>query len=276
MKITSLKEKLNVQTKITEKLKSDNSNLKEKCANLKKTQGRVLFVINDPCHNPTGYTINDSEWDSVIDMMNELSEDGTPIILLHDMAYLDFDSRGFDATRGNIRKYKNLNDSAIVVMAFSGSKTFALYGVRIGAQIIVSNNKENIVDFDKANKFSARAKWSNTTNLGINLVTKILTDKDLTKSFEDELAVSRATLAKRANTFIEESKKVGLKTLPFVCGFFITIPANNPDKAYEYLVKKKIHIIPMGNVLRVTISAISLEECKMLPKMIKEAIDATN
>ena len=136
--------------------------------------------------------------------------------------------------------------------------------------------RQNIVDFDKANKFSARAKWSNTTNLGINLVTKILTDKDLTKSFEDELAVSRATLAKRANTFIEESKKVGLKTLPFVCGFFITIPANNPDKAYEYLVKKKIHIIPMGNVLRVTISAISLEECKMLPKMIKEAIDATN
>ena len=250
--------------------------LKNKCVELKKTQGRVLFVINDPCHNPTGYTMNDSEWDSVIDMMNELSKDGTPIILLHDMAYLDFDSRGFDATRGNIRKYKKLNDSAIVVMAFSGSKTFALYGVRIGAQIIVSNNKENIVDFDKANKFSARAKWSNTTNLGINLVTKILTDKDLTKSFEDELAVSRATLAKRANTFIEESKKVGLKTLPFVCGFFITIPANNPDKAYEYLVKKKIHIIPMGNVLRVTISAISLEECKMLPKMIKEAIDATN
>ena len=78
------------------------------------------------------------------------------------------------------------------------------------------------------------------------------------------------------NTFIEESKKVGLKTLPFVCGFFITIPVNNPDKAYEYLVKKKIHIIPMGNVLRVTISAISLDECKMLPKIIKEAIDATN
>ncbi len=250
--------------------------LKEKCTNLKKTQGRVLFVINDPCHNPTGYTMKDSEWDQVIDMMNELSSDGTPIVLLHDMAYLDFDSRGFDATRGNIRKYKKLNDSAIVVMAFSGSKTFALYGVRIGAQIIVSNNKDNLVDFDKANKFSARAKWSNTTNLGINLVTKILSDKELVKSFEDELEVSRATLANRANTFIEESKKAGLETLPFVCGFFITIPAKNPDKAYEYLVKKKIHIIPMGNVLRVTISAISLDECKMLPKLIKEAIDATN
>jgi hypothetical protein len=32
----------------------------------------------------------------------------------------------------------------------------------------------------------------------------------------------------------------------------------------------------MGNVLRVTISAISVNECKMLPKLIKEAIDSTN
>ncbi len=84
------------------------------------------------------------------------------------------------------------------------------------------------------------------------------------------------TLTKRAQTFLEECNNVGLKTLPFSCGFFITIPANNPEKAYEYLVNKKIHVIPMGKVLRVTISAISLNECKMLPKYIKEAIDKTN
>lgn len=247
--------------------------LKSKCELLKKEQGRVLFVINDPCHNPTGYTMTDSEWDKVIEMMNELSSDGTPIILLHDMAYLDFDARGFDATRKNINKYKNLNKSAAVIMAFSGSKTFALYGVRIGAQIIVSNDKEAISDFEKANKFSARSKWSNTTNLGINLITKILTNKELTKSFEEELEVSRKTLATRAKTFIEASKACGLETLPFVCGFFITIPCKNADEVYKKLVEKKIHIIPMGNVLRVTISAITIENCRMLPKMIKEAMN---
>ena len=41
----------------------------------------------------------------------------------------------------------------------------------------------------------------------------------------------------------------------------------------EKLVEKKVHIIPMGNVVRVTISAISKDECKKLPKMIKEAIE---
>ena len=249
--------------------------LKNKMLKLKEEQKRVLFVINDPCHNPTGYSMKESEWNEVINIMNELSSDGTPIILLHDMAYIDYAKEGFDFTRKNISLYKKLNKSAMVIMAFSGSKTLALYGVRIGAQICVSNDKNNLDDFNKANKFSSRSKWSNTTNLGINLVCKVFNDNELKKLFEQELELSRKTLIKRANTFLEESKNVGLKTLPFDCGFFVTIPCNNPTKVYEYLVNKKIHVIPMSNVVRVTISAITLDECKMLPKFIKEAIDNT-
>ena len=253
----------------------DIADLKIKMLEAKKNQGRILFVINDPCHNPTGYSMKESEWNEVINIMNELSSDGTPIILLHDMAYIDYAKEGFDFTRKNISLYKKLNNSAMVIMAFSGSKTLALYGVRIGAQICVSNDKNNLDDFNKANKFSSRSKWSNTTNLGINLVCKVFNDNELKKLFEQELELSRKTLIKRANTFLEESKNVGLKTLPFDCGFFVTIPCNNPTKVYEYLVNKKIHVIPMSGVVRVTISAITLDECKMLPKFIKEAIDNT-
>ena len=55
---------------------------------LKNKQGRILLVINDPCQNPTGYTMSFDEWKSIINMINELSNDGTPVILLHDMAYI--------------------------------------------------------------------------------------------------------------------------------------------------------------------------------------------
>ena len=47
---------------------------------LLKKQGRVLIVINDPCQNPTGYTMTSEEWDKVIDVMNEVSKDGTPVV----------------------------------------------------------------------------------------------------------------------------------------------------------------------------------------------------
>lgn len=246
----------------------------ERMLKLKKSQGRILLVVNDPCQNPTGYTMKYSEWEKLIEIINSVSNDGTPVILLHDMAYIDYDKRGFDATRKNISLYRKLNPSAMAIMAFSGSKTMALYGLRVGAMIAVSSCKENIDDFSRANKFSSRSKWSNTTNLGMNIVTKVLTDPVLRGRFEEELELSRKTLINRANAFIEESKNVGLKTLPFDCGFFITIPCSNPNKAYEYLVNKKVHIIPMDDVLRVTLSAITLDECKMLPKLIKEAIIA--
>ena len=215
------------------------------------------------------------EWVKLIDIINEISSDNTPVVLLHDMAYIDYSKEGFEYTRSNMALYKKLNPSAMVIMAFSGSKTLALYGVRIGAQVAVSTCKDNLVDFNKANKFSSRSKWSNTTNLGMNIVVKVFSDENLKKSFEEELELSRKTLIERANAFLEESKKCDLKTLPFDCGFFVTIPCDNPEAAYEYLVKKKIHIIPMGKVLRVTISAIPLDVCKKLPKLIKEAIEET-
>lgn len=246
--------------------------LKSKMYELKAAQNRVVLVINDPCHNPTGYTMTDIEWEGVISLINEISKDNTPVVLLLDMAYIDYDYRGLKATRDNILRFKKLNDNVLTILAFSGSKTLALYGVRIGAMVGLSKNKEDIEDFNRANKFSSRAKWSNATNLGANLISKIMLDNDMLESFKLELNKSRETLLARANTFLEECQRVGLKTLPFKCGFFITIPCDNPDKTYERLVERKIHCIPMGNVIRVTISAISLEECRMLPKQIKECL----
>jgi aromatic-amino-acid transaminase len=216
--------------------------------------------------------MTDSEWLSLVDIINEASADGTPFILLHDMAYIDYDYRGFKSTRNNLRLYEKLNKNVLVVLAFSGSKTLALYGIRIGAQVAISTNEENIKEFARANKFSSRAKWSNTTNLGANLISKVILDKEMRNAFENELEKARDILVKRALAFIEASKEVGLETLPFNCGFFITIPCKNPDEVYKRLVEKKIHIIPMGNVIRVTISAISIADCKKLPKLIKEAI----
>ncbi len=249
--------------------------IKAKMYQLKGTQGRILLLINDPCQNPTGYCMTDSEWNSLIDLVNEVASDNTPVVLLHDMAYIDYAKSGIIGTRKNISLYKKLNKNAIAIMAFSCSKTLALYGVRIGAQVCVSNDKENLKDFSKAAKFSSRSKWSNATNLGANLLVKIVSNDDLRNDFLRELKESQDMLISRANIFLKASEEVGLKTLPFSCGFFVTIPCLKSEEAYQYLVKKNIHVIPMGKVLRVAICSVSLKECESLPKAIKEAIDNT-
>lgn len=251
------------------------ADVKAKMELLKKEQGRILLLINDPCQNPTGYCMTDKEWEDLVDAVNEISKDGTPVVLLHDMAYIDYAKSGIAGTRKNIALFKKLNKNAMAIMAFSCSKTLALYGVRIGAQVAVSNEKSNLVDFNNAAKFSSRSKWSNSTNLGANLLAKIVSDETLRKSFEIELKDAQDMLIERANIFLKEAEKVNLVTLPFSCGFFVTIPCEKSEAAYEYLVKKNVHIIPMGKVLRVAICSVSKDECAALPKAIKEAIDAT-
>lgn len=248
--------------------------IERKMIKLKKEQGRIVLVINDPCHNPTGYTMTLKEWQELIRIINDLTQDNTPFVLLYDMAYIDYDSRGFEATRENIRLFQKLNSSVLTVLAFSGSKTLALYGFRIGAQIALCKDPLAIEEFYQANKFSSRAKWSTANNMGMNLISKIILDDNLKSSFELELEESRKMLTARANAFLNEAKIEGLDVLPFCSGFFITIPCQNAEKVYNDLIKRDIHIIPLGNVLRVTIAAISLEECKLLPKQIKISMNS--
>lgn len=241
-----------------------------KCIALKQSQQRVLVVINDPCQNPTGYTMSYIEWISVIDVLNSISRDGTPVVLLYDMAYIDYDKRGFEASRRNIRLFESLNESVLTILAFSGSKTMGLYGLRVGAQIAISKSEEIANSFMEANDFSARGMWSGTSTLGQNVITKVLTEyKD---SFEKELEYARTLLINRANLFIEEAKKVGLKHYPYDCGFFVTIPCDNPHDIYEKLKSKGLYILPLTNAIRLTLSSITLDEVKRAVKLIKETI----
>lgn len=251
-------------------------NLYSKMVDVKKSQERIVLLINDPCQNPTGYCMTKEEWEKVVSIINELSSDGTPIILIHDIAYIDYDYRGMEYSRDILRLFKDFNESVLAILAFSGSKTLGLYGVRIGAQVALSKKSINIDEFAQAAKFSSRCKWSNATNLGMNIISRIMSSQKLETEFKIELVSAQELLAKRALTFLEECFKINLVTLPFRCGFFITIPCKNPLQVYQKLVEKGIHIIPLDDVLRVTISAISIQECKILPAIIKEAMENNN
>lgn len=252
-----------------------NFNLKDlmsKCAMLKRKQGRVVLVVNDPCHNPTGYCMKYEEWIGLVTFINEISRDGTPFILIYDMAYIDYDARGFQVSRDNLRLFQIFNENVLAILAFSGSKTLGLYGLRIGASIALSHNKENVEDFARACEYSARAKWSTSTNLGMNLIANLLNDPLSNQQFCNELNQAKQLVAERAKAFIEGCKKVNLKTLPFECGFFATIKCDNADAVFEKLKRRDVYVVPMKDYIRVALSAISIEQAGMLPGLIKEAL----
>ena len=247
----------------TEDFKKDALELAEK-------QGRVLAIINDPCQNPTGYALEDKDWDEIIDVINEISKDKT-FVLLYDMAYIDYSHKGLSESREIFRKFKQFNENVMVVLAFSGSKTFSLYGLRIGAQMALTKDKEEIEYFNNANEFSARATWSNAAKMGVSLVEKLMFDDALKNEFMKELEDASNLLLDRSKLFLKEAKQCKLECYTYKSGFFITIPCNG-EKVFDRLKENGIYVVPLKQGIRISLSALSKKEIANLASKIKEVL----
>lgn len=250
----------------------DLNDIKEKINKHKMLQNKVFFVLNDPCHNPTGYQLNTKEFKDLVDYINEVTKDNTPFIFLYDMAYIDFDFLGFDNSRSKIKYLTNINPSIMTVLAFSGSKTFSLYGLRIGAMIGLTKLEENIIEFYKSNEYSSRAKWSNTSKLGISLITKLINNKDYYNEYSLELEKANLMIQKRSEVLLNELNKYNIKYLPYCGGFFISIKVSNPVEIMNKLIEKDLYIIPMENTIRIAICSINENEIIRLVEILKEVL----
>lgn len=231
---------------------------------------KLVTILNDPCNNPTGYSLTKEEIQTIVHYLNSQS---VPILLIYDAAYLDFSFEDRDLVRTKFQMFSQLNENIAVGIAFSASKTFAVYGQRLGAQILIGKNHEMINDLYNAANFTARNNWSNCNKGLINLIIGMNNDYELKKTYLNELDLVVGTIKKRALLFLEQAKEVSLKTYPYQSGFFVTIPCQDRDLALQILKDKaKLFLLPFDNSVRVALCSVTLDEVNGLALRIKQAI----
>ncbi len=237
-------------------------------------EGKVFAIINDPCHNPTGYSMSRSEWKKLIEGVNNLSEKG-PVVILNDIAYLDFSFKSLREAREYMEVFNNISERVFVVQSFSLSKSFTCYGLRVGAQIGISKDQEVLEEFRRANEFSCRAKWSNISNGGMDVLTHIVDNHDLMRDYAEERDGFIGLMRERSEVFLKESRIHNLPLYNYVEGFFITVAVdkNIIDSVYEGLKDKNIYTIkqPMG--IRIALCSLPKRKVAGLAQRIKEVID---
>ena len=235
---------------------------------------RALCVFNSPANNPTGFSIEDSMWDKILKIINERAVDGKYITILLDVAYIEFAGDG--RQKKFFQKFGDLPENIITTVAYSMSKSYTAYGLRSGACIIISSSEKIANQAFDSMKHSNRAIWSNITHVGMNILVDLEKDEKKKKSYEEELEFYRIMLEKRAEAFVENAKEVGLITLPYFGGFFISIPCKNSKEVSEKLKEKNMYIVANKEGLRFAVCAVSEEKCKISPKLIKDAMDEIN
>ncbi|MDD4085070.1 MAG: aminotransferase class I/II-fold pyridoxal phosphate-dependent enzyme [Acholeplasmataceae bacterium] len=248
--------------------------LKAKVNEILSKQDNLLLIINTPAHNPTGYSLSENDMDGVIAILNEATL-GTnkTVTLLLDIAYLDYAGEK-EEVRTIFRKISNLPDNILTIVAYSMSKGFTLYGQRTGAMIGVSANKEVIEEFSAINQYTSRATWSNINRPSMATLAKIYRDPVLLAAVEEERANYYKMIKARADIFTAEAKECGLKMLPYVAGFFISIPARNPDAICEKLHADKIFAVPLAAGVRVAVCAVPVKKIKGMAAKIQTAMKA--
>lgn len=238
-----------------------------------KTYNRAYLLINDPCHNPTGYSMKKEEWKILLEYLKDKSNDG-PIVLLVDIAYINYSLSSYKEILQMI--VDSLTDNFMVHITFSASKTLSIYGFRGGALIGLSKSKEAIDDFRSSIEDSARTVWSMPSSASCRVIKESFDTKEKREELRSKLYVYRDLIKERASIFLSEAELVDLAVYPFSSGFFILIPCSNCQEACNSLIDRYIYVVPMCGGIRISISSLTKNEIKGLAKQIKQAIKETN
>ena len=258
------------------KMFDDNNNfnlidLKNKIKDSLNKQNKALVIINSPLHNPTGYSLTNNEWKELVRFINE-DCDNKEVILLNDIAYIDY-SYNLDTVKDYFKELDNLNSNALLVICYSCSKTFTIYGMRLGASIILHKDEEVLDELANAYDKSCRTHWSNSNNGAMTSISNVLNDNYNEFIKEKEQYIN--LLKERSDILLKEAKENELPIYPYKEGFFITIKVDNSikEKYHQELIKENIFTVQVNEGIRVAVCSLPINKCYGLSKRLKDILN---
>nr|WP_315427482.1 amino acid aminotransferase [uncultured Albidiferax sp.] len=172
-------------------------------ASLNAAAAGTIVVLHACCHNPTGYDITAAEWDQVVAVVK--ARNLTPFL---DMAYQGF-GYGIKEDGAVIGKFVAAGLSFLVSTSFS--KSFSLYGERVGALSVLCESKEEAGRVLSQLKICIRTNYSNPQIHGATVVATVLNTPELRAQWESELGEMRVRIKAMRQKLVDGLKAAGVQ-----------------------------------------------------------------
>ena len=161
-----------------------------------------IIVLHACCHNPTGADISAAQWAEVVDTIRARN-----LVAFIDMAYQGFaDGIKPDAVALDLFAASGLQ----FFVSSSFSKSFSLYGERIGALTMVAESRDEAARVLSQVKRVIRTNYSNPPTHGGAIVAAVLSNPQLRQQWEDELAGMRERIRAMRVALVEKLKAKGV------------------------------------------------------------------
>ncbi|RMX10492.1 aspartate/tyrosine/aromatic aminotransferase [Vandammella animalimorsus] len=172
-------------------------------ADLQAAPKGTIVVLHACCHNPTGYDLTPEQWDRVVQTVQ--ARQLTPFL---DMAYQGF-SQGLAEDGAVVGKFVQSGLTFLVSTSFS--KSFSLYGERVGALSVVAASKEEAARVLSQLKIAIRTNYSNPPTHGAAVVAYVLGKPELRALWEQELGQMRTRIKAMRQKLVEGLKAAGVQ-----------------------------------------------------------------
>ncbi len=168
---------------------------------LNALQPRSIVVLHACCHNPTGVDLDPEDWKQVLEVIKARGH--VPFL---DIAYQGFgDSIEEDAAA--VRLFAGAGVPFLVSSSFS--KSFSLYGERVGALSLVTDGREEAARVLSQVKRVIRTNYSNPPTHGATVVASVLSSPELRAVWEQELGEMRSRIQKMRLAMVEQLRAKG-------------------------------------------------------------------
>ena len=163
---------------------------------------RSIIVLHACCHNPTGADLSEAQWGEVIEVARERN-----LVPFIDMAYQGFaDGIKEDAVALNLFVASGLQ----FFVSTSYSKSFSLYGERVGALSVVTASKDESARVLSQIKRLIRSNYSNPPIHGGAIVAAVLASPELRQMWEAELVQMRERIKVMRTSLVDKLKAKGV------------------------------------------------------------------
>ncbi|MDR0275286.1 MAG: aminotransferase class I/II-fold pyridoxal phosphate-dependent enzyme, partial [Burkholderiaceae bacterium] len=163
----------------------------------------TIVVLHACCHNPTGYDLTPAQWELVIEAVK--TQKLTPFL---DLAYQGF-SAGLAEDGAVIGKFAAAGLNFLVATSFS--KSFSLYGERVGALSVLCASKDEAARVLSQLKIMIRTNYSNPPTHGGAVVAAVLGNPQLRALWEQELGQMRTRIKAMRQQLVDGLKAAGVR-----------------------------------------------------------------
>jgi aspartate/methionine/tyrosine aminotransferase len=241
---------------------------------------KIIIILNFP-HNPTGYSLSVKEGKRIAEILKDIAQKGTNIIVACDDAYFGLFYEPETLKESLFSLLSGLNERILAVKLDGGTKEDYVWGLRIGfiTYGLLSHKKSDKIyeALEKKTAGCIRGNVSNVSHLSQTILLKSMNHEDYSdlKQEKFNLLMERCSVIKEL--LKDPEYKSAFDAYPFNSGYFmcIRLKENNAEKLRIHLLEEYgLGLISIGdNNLRIAFSCVEKKDIKVLFDIILKGVN---